>query len=67
MSNQLDTHKSVMQLRIQRTAGATVQPIEVRYYYEGVQNGRHVTKREEIDLIEGEIVSKTIHGGTAKQ
>lgn len=66
MSNQLDAHKPVMQLRLQRTAGATVQPIEVRYYYEGVQNGRHTTKREEIDLIEGEITTKTLHGGPAK-
>lgn len=67
MSKPLDTSKPLMQLRIERTAGATVHPVEVNYYYQGVQNGRHTVKREEIDLIEGEITAKTIHGGTAKQ
>lgn len=67
MSKSLDTSKPLMQLRIQRTVGATVQPVEVSYYYQGVQNGRHTVKSEEIDLIDGEITAKTIHGGTAKR
>lgn len=53
-------------LRLQRNVGNTVIPVEVTYIYGGVQNKRHTTIREELDLDSGEITTSIIHGGTAK-
>lgn len=52
-------------LRMQRNAGNTVVPVEVTYLYGGVQDGRHITIREELDLIDGEVTTKKLHGGAA--